>query len=123
MIEINFIVMYLFFNFILNFHLMNPFFPFFIFYVFYVSSYDVSFSFFSFSLNFFIFLMIYLIKYLILIKFLIIQIILQVNQNLKFDQEVHSVEGVIHLIISLYGNFTYLYKLILYFFIKHLIII
>ena len=126
--EIDSIVMYLIISFILNFQMKYPFTHFFIFYVFYVSSsYDVSFSFSSFSpfsLNSYIPLLINLILHLILRIFLIIQIYPQVIRNLKSNQVIHSVqEVVIHLIKFFYDNLTYLSNLALDFYIKYLKII
>ena len=107
--EVDAIVVYLVIFLIVNFQERNLFTHFFIFYVFYVSYDDVSFSFFSFSLY----------SYFILMT----EITPKVIQNLKFNQKVHSVAGVIHLIKFFYGNLTYLLKLVLNFCSKHLIII
>ena len=125
MIEINSIVVYLVIFLIVNFQERNLFTHFFIFYVFYVSYDDVSFSFFSFSLySFFIPMNLLILKLtLIIYLFLIIEIYLKVIQNLKFNQEVHTVAGFIHLIKFFYGNLTYLLKLVLNFCSLHLIII
>ena len=122
--EVDAIVVYLGIFLIVNFQERNLFTHFFIFYVFYVS-YDVSFSFFSFSLySYFILMTLLILKFILTIfLFLIIEITPKVIQNLKFNQKVHSVAGVIHLIKFFYGNLTYLLKLVLNFCSKHLIII
>ena len=88
------------------------------FYAFYVFYDDVSFSFFSFSLySFFILMTLLILKFILTIfLFLIIEITPKVIQNLKFNQKVHSVVGVIHLIKFFYGNLTYLLKLVLNFY-------
>ena len=123
--EVDAIVVYLVIFLIVNFQERNLFTHFFIFYVFYVSYDDVSFSFFSFSLySYFILMTLLILKFILTIfLFLIIKIYPKVIQNLKFNQEVHSVAGVIHLIKFFYGNLTYLLKLVLNFCSKHLIII
>lgn len=108
MIEIDSIVMYLIILFILNFQMKYPFTNFFIFYAFYVSSYDASFSFFSFSLSSLFILMIDLILQLILIKYLIFQIYRRVIRDLQFYPGNHSFESVNRLIMFFCGNQSYL---------------
>jgi hypothetical protein len=123
MIEIDSIMVYLVIFLIVNFQERNLFTHFFIFYVFYVSYDDVSFSFFSLYSYFILMTLLILKSILIIFLFLIIEIYLKVIQNLKFNQEVHTVAGFIHLIKFFYGNLTYLLKLVLNFCSKHLIII